>query len=194
VRTTKVNCPYQLPAMPSTVKMMGAETTTGERRGVVLILEFTDVPLPIETVRGRFSLARERLATVASAAEEDGEALLLQIGPAWAGGHLTREVEATLGSAHERGEASVVPLEWRASDLAGMFPMLSGDLELAPLGPQTCRLTLAASYIPPFGDLGRALDRALLHRVAQSTIRSFLARVATILEADEGREPAKVTA
>jgi hypothetical protein len=30
--------------------------------------------------------------------------------------------------------------------------------------------------------------------VAQSTIRSFLARVATILEADEGREPAKVTA
>jgi hypothetical protein len=72
--------------------------------------------------------------------------------------------------------------------------MLSGDLELAPLEPHSCRLTLAASYIPPLGDLGRALDRALLHRIAQSTVRSFLAREATILEADEGRKSATVAA
>jgi hypothetical protein len=159
---------------------------------VVLISDFIDILLPIDTVRGRFDHAADRMAKMADAAEEDGEALLLNIGPAWVGGRLTREVEVTLGPTHERGDASVIPLNWRATDLTGMFPMLNGDLELAPLGPESSRLTLAASYRPPFGDVGRALDHALLHRVAQSTIRSFLTRVATILTADEGREPAVV--
>jgi hypothetical protein len=123
---------------------------------------------------------------LASAAEKDGEVLRLQIGPTWAGGRMTREVEVTLGPMRERGESRVVPLVWRATGLTSMFPALNGDIELAPLGPQRCRLTLAASYLPPFGDVGHALDRALLHRVAQSTVRSFLARVASSLEADDG--------
>jgi hypothetical protein len=76
--------------------------------------------------------------------------------------------------------------------LSGIFPMLDGDLELAPLGSERCRLTLSASYMPPFGDVGRALDRALLHRVAQSTVRSFLARVAMSLEVGDGDQTASV--
>ncbi len=175
------------------MKLVCAEGAGSGRRGVILISEFTDVPLPIETAQGRFARTRERLAKLASAAEEDGEALLLQIGPTWGGGRLSREVEVNIGSTHERGDAQVVPLDWRSTDLTGMFPVLSGDLELAPLGANSCRLTLAASYIPPLGDIGRALDHALLHRVAQSTVRSFLARVASSLEEDEGREPAVVT-
>ncbi len=173
---------------------MGDDSVAGDRRSVILISDFTDIALPIETVRGRFDRAAERMAKIADAAEQDGEALILDIGPEWAGGRLTREVEVTLGPTHERGDASVIPLDWRATDLAGMFPMLNGDLELAPLGPGSCRLTLAASYLPPFGDFGRVLDHALLHRLAQSTVRSFLSRVATILAADEGREPAVVVA
>jgi len=122
---------------------------------------------------------------LASAAEEDGESLRLQIGPTWAGGRVTREVEVLLGPTRERGEACVVALTWRATGLAVLFPVLEGDFELAPLGSNLCRLTLAASYLPPFGDLGRTLDRALLHRVAQSTLRSFLVRVASSLEASD---------
>ena len=104
----------------------------------------------------------------------------------WIGGLVSREVEVTLGPMRERGEARVVPIEWGASGFAGMFPVLNGDLELAAIGSRDCRLSLDASYHPPLGDLGRALDRALLHRVAQSTVRSFLARVATALETDNG--------
>jgi len=165
--------------------VMGAETKAGDRKGAIFILDFVDVPLPLATIRDRFARAGKWLTDFASAAEEDGEALRLQIGPTWAGGRMTREVEVTLGPARERGEALVVPIVWRVTGLTGIFPMLNGDLELAPLGSQRCRLTLAASYLPPFGDVGRALDHALLHRVAQSTVRSFLARVATSLEAGD---------
>jgi hypothetical protein len=164
---------------------MDKVTETRERRGVIFVQDFIDVPLALTTVRGRFASPVRWLTDVASAAEVDGQALRLQIGPTWAGGLVTREVEVTLGPTHERGEALVVPLVWKATGLTGMFPMLNGDLELAPLGSQRCRLTLAASYLPPFGEVGRAIDHALLHRVAQSTVRSFLARVAMSLEASK---------
>jgi len=172
---------------------METETEASERRGAIFILDFIDVPLPLATIRKPFSRAGQWLTDLASAAEDDGEALRLQIGPTWVGGRVTREVEVTLGLTRERGEALVVPLVWTATGFAAMFPMLSGDLELAPLGPERCRLTLAASYLPPFGDVGRALDHALLHRVAQSTVRSFLARVATSLEAGDGSATASAT-
>ncbi|HVB50333.1 MAG TPA: hypothetical protein VND89_01135 [Acidimicrobiales bacterium] len=172
---------------------MAKGTGTDVRRGVIFVQDFIDVPLPLAIIRGKFASTERWLTDVASAAEEDGEALRLQIGPTWAGGLVTREVEVTLGPTHERGEALVVPLVWRATGLAGIFPILNGDLELAPLGSQQCRLTLAATYLPPFGDVGRALDRALLHRVAQSTVRSFLARVATNVEAGDGSSAALTT-
>jgi hypothetical protein len=162
---------------------MTAESGTSEHQDAIFILDFVDVPLPLEIVRERFVRVETWLTELASAAEEDGEALRVQIGPTWVGGRVTREVEVTLGLMRERGEARVVPLEWRASGFAGMFPVLSGDLELAALGSHVSRLSLAASYLTPLGDLGRALDHALLHRVAQSTVRSFLTRVATTLEA-----------
>ncbi len=157
-----------------------------KRRGAIFVLDFVDVPLSLATIWGRFDDAGSWLTDLASAAEEDGEALYVHIGPTWAGGLVTREVEVILGPKRDRGEARVMPLAWRATGLTGMFPMLNGDLELAPLGSQRCRLTLSASYLPPFGDVGRALDRTLLHRVAQSTVRSFLTRVATNLEAGGG--------
>jgi hypothetical protein len=98
-------------------------------------------------------------------------------------------VRVNLGVPHERGEALVVPLAWRSSELPGLFPVLDGDLELAPVDPDQCRLTLSASYVPPFGELGRQLDRAVLHRVARSTARSFVARVAASLELDPHSVP-----
>jgi hypothetical protein len=171
---------------------MDAGAAASGRRGVIFLEDFVDVSLPLGFIRGRCCRAENWLTALASAAEEDGEVLRLQIGPTWAGGRVTREVEATVGPARDRGAACVVPLAWKATGMAGLFPVLDGDLELAPLGSNRCRLTLSASYLPPLGDLGRALDRALLHRVAQSTVRSFLARVAANLEAGDDDPAAPV--
>ncbi len=161
------------------------DTEPSDIRRRIFVEDFIDVSLPLEDARRRCARAGMWVTDLASAAEEDGETLRLQIGPTWAGGRVTREVDVLLGPTRERGEACVVPLTWRATGMAALFPVLEGDFELAPLGSDQCRLTLTASYLPPFGDLGRTLDRALLHRVAQSTLRSFLARVAASLEASD---------
>jgi len=116
---------------------------------------------------------------LASAAAEDGETLQMRIGPSWAGGRLTRDVRVTIGPPRNRANALVIPLAWEPTKLQALFPVLNGDMELAPIGQGHCRLTLSASYVPPLGELGTHLDHALLHHVAQSTVRSFLARVAT---------------
>ena len=144
--------------------------------------DFADVSCSFEATRGRFVGDGRWFAPLASAAEEDGEALYLRVGPSWASGRVAHEVRATLGPPHERGDAVVVPVSWESSELPGLFPALDGDLELSPRDPDRCRVTFSASYVPPLGELGRQLDRALLHRVARSTVSSFLSRVAGSLE------------
>jgi hypothetical protein len=36
---------------------------------------------------------------------------------------------------------------------------------------------MSARYVPPLGALGRAIDRALLFRVAEATIKNFLDQI-----------------
>ena len=67
--------------------------------------------------------------------------------------------------------------------------MLDADLRLAALGEGTV-LTMAGTYRPPLGSLGEALDRAILHRVAAATVRSFLAQVAVQITGQSGPVPA----
>jgi hypothetical protein len=70
-------------------------------------------------------------------------------------------------------------IRWEAAGPAGaLFPVLDADIRLAPVGAHATVLTMAGTYRPPLGPVGRALDRALLHRVASATIRHFIAQVA----------------
>jgi hypothetical protein len=147
----------------------------------VLLQESVDVGRPLEEIWGRFLGDGSWFAPLATAAEEDGEALYFRVGPSWAGGQ-ARKVLVTLGQPHNRDEAIVVPISWRSAASSGLFPVLDGDLVVASVNAERCRITLQASYVPPFGELGRQLDKALLNRVASSTARAFLDRVADSLE------------
>jgi hypothetical protein len=42
-------------------------------------------------------------------------------------------------------------------------------------------------YTPPLGGLGARIDRALLHRVAASTVRSFVSRLATNFQTEDSQ-------
>jgi hypothetical protein len=150
----------------------------------VFLEESVEVARPLEAVWGRFLGDGSWFAPLATAAEEDGEALYFRVGPSLAGGQVARKVRVILGPPHNRGEAIVVPLSWQANALPGLFPVLDGDLVVAAIDAERCRVTLTGSYEPPLGEVGRQLDRALLHRVAHSTVRAFLDRVAASLEAD----------
>ena len=63
-------------------------------------------------------------------------------------------------------------------ECAGTLPVLSADLEVAGLGDHMTQLTLHGRYDPPLGAIGRRIDRLLMHRIAEATIRSFLSRLA----------------
>ena len=170
--------------------MDGGDVTDSdvEKRRPIFIQDFVDVERSFESLRARFSGDSEWLAPIASAATQDGETLRMRIGPSWAGGLVTREVQVTLGLPHERVDSLFRSLSWGASGLQSLFPLLEGDIELAPIGVDWCRVSLAVIYTPPLGEFGARVDRALLHRVAASTVRSFVSRVATNLQSD-GYEP-----
>jgi hypothetical protein len=157
----------------------------GEAKPPFFLYDFVDVARPFEALKDLWRGNGRCLGPLASAAGQDGEALLLRIGPSWAAGHLSRAVRVTLGACRERGRGLAAAIRWEEAELPALFPVLDGDLELTPLGPDQCRLILSASYLPPLGELGRRLDRALLHRVAESTVRSFLLRLAASLEAGQ---------
>ena len=45
------------------------------------------------------------------------------------------------------------------------------------MGEDRTQLAISARYRPPLGVLGRTVDRVLLHRVAEATVKDFLDRV-----------------
>ncbi len=47
--------------------------------------------------------------------------------------------------------------------------------------PGTTQLSVSARYVPPLGSLGSTIDRALLHRIAEATMKDFLDRIATAM-------------
>jgi hypothetical protein len=153
-----------------------------KKRTPCFIEDFVDVASPFEILRERFSGDGQWLAPLATVATQDGDNFQMRIGPSWAAGIVTREVNVTLWPPRERGYALARSLSWTPSDWQSLFPLLEGDLELAPLGPDQCRISLAATYTPALGRFGAQVDRALLHHVAASTVRSFLAQMATKLQ------------
>ncbi|MBO0703315.1 MAG: hypothetical protein J2P38_10310, partial [Candidatus Dormibacteraeota bacterium] len=76
-----------------------------------------------------------------------------------------------------------VRVEWKGAEHPRLYPALEGHLRLERQQPAGCRLRFDARYDPPAGRLGAAADRALMHRVAQSSVADFTDRVAGLLTA-----------
>ncbi len=49
---------------------------------------------------------------------------------------------------------------------------------VAPLGQEVTQISFEGRYEPPLEGFGRLLDRAVFHRLAQSTVRDFVDRMA----------------
>jgi hypothetical protein len=60
--------------------------------------------------------------------------------------------------------------------------VLEGELMLASLGARLTQLSLNGRYQPPLGLVGRTIDKALLSRVAEATIKDFIDRLASAIE------------
>jgi hypothetical protein len=130
-----------------------------------------------------FAIARERLARLSESGALFGPSevaygpSLTRVGAAG----VSKLVRVQARELSWTDTTAGVALRWEATGAGGgLFPVLDADLTLAPDGMGTV-LRLAGAYRPPLGLLGQALDRAILHRVAEATIRIFLARVAAQL-------------
>ena len=139
---------------------------------------FVELPIPADDVE--HALSRDPRGWIPGLAEQAnfvGDRLLADVGVGGAIG-LHRKVIIELGPMVHATSKSFFPLRWTASGHPGLFPALDADIEVAPMGPDRAQLAMSARYVPPLGAVGRTIDRALLSRVAEATVKDFLDRVA----------------
>lgn len=164
--------------------MMCPTRITHEGPEVLLLHDYVFVDLPADRIRQRIAADNgEWLSGLAVGAAREGESLRLRVGPIESLPMLSKTVTIHADPPITRGQVTVVPLTWRATGSQGIFPALNADIEIAPLGPETTQLTLRGHYVPPLGAVGERLDRLLMHRVADATVRSFMRRLAVSLTA-----------
>lgn len=144
---------------------------------------FVELPLPLdEAERALLERPDAWVPRLAGVADERGEALLAEVGFG-VGLRIGKQVELDFGAPIRMPSRTILPMRWHAPGGQGRFPALDADLELAPLGAAATQLSISARYEPPMGAVGRAMDRALLHRVAEATVKDFLDRIAEALMA-----------
>jgi hypothetical protein len=149
---------------------------------------FVELARPFEVVKARLLDDPDGwIPGLLEDAEDRGHHLLAEVGLGSEGRRIDKKVEIEIGAPQGTDSVSALPLSWRATGAQWLFPQLDGDIEVAALGSARTQLSISARYQPPLGVVGRMLDRALLHRVAEATLKDFLDRIAERLDA---REPA----
>ncbi len=106
--------------------------------------------------------------------EQRGEALLGEVG--LTSGRIQKRVKIELLDPIRFPSRTVLPMTWRAASKQSLFPVFEADVEVAELGSHRTQLAISARYRPPLGAVGAAIDRALLHRVAEAMVKDFLDR------------------
>jgi hypothetical protein len=86
----------------------------------------------------------------------------------------------------KRGEGLSAPvtrlhLEWGATTLTNLFPLMRAELSIYPLTATETQLDFDGFYEPPLGALGKAMDALVGHRIAEASVHRFVGDVAGYL-------------
>ena len=141
---------------------------------------YLEIGLPVAEVgRPLFADPASWVPGIAKEADDRAQWLLAEVGFEVGPTHrVDKEVEIHIGAPRVVGSKTQLPITWTARGGERLFPQLDADIEVAPLGANRTQLSISARYKPPLGAVGSALDKALLHRVAEATIKDFLDRAA----------------
>jgi hypothetical protein len=121
------------------------------------------------------AVSGEWLAAASADAYGEWSKSLARVGPRGAGWGRSRLVEVRFRELVTKGNSAVLIVRWEAvGSGGGLFPVLDADITLTPYGSAASVLALSGAYRPPLGALGAALDRVVLHRVAEATIQGFV--------------------
>jgi hypothetical protein len=145
---------------------------------LVLVSDFAQIDRPFEAVRDELVAAGpDWLGDSLVAAYEEGEQLSLRVFSAIGPIRLSKRVSAELGELVLKSDRVTQSLRWRAAGATGLFPVMVAELEFTPMGASMTSISFMGRYVPPLGPLGREVDRMLLHRLAQASVRALLSRV-----------------
>jgi len=109
---------------------------------------------------------------------EAGGQLSAALGLTVANTRLERKVDVNVGEAYDLSGVTVFPLELCDRSRGSLFPRFDADLEVASLGKDRSQLAINVRYEPPLGFVGAIADRALMHRVAEATVKDFMDQLA----------------
>jgi hypothetical protein len=147
---------------------------------MMLVYYFGHVNGTLEQVSSAISAAEGEVSVWARLAYRKGEELRTRIDP---GSFIpAKEVEIFLGRPMGRSGSVIIPMDWKATGVEALFPVMSADLVLQPLGPGLVEVIFRGSYEPPMKGLGRLLDRAVLHRLAEASAKAFLDQLCRAVE------------
>jgi hypothetical protein len=138
-----------------------------------------DVSVAVATARLEHLFGTSSLIRASYAAWGEGIARIGPVGPVPG---LSKLVRVQVREPVRHGQVTVFTLRWEATGTTErLFPVLDADITLVADGDDATLVGLEGVYGAPAGTAGGILDRALLHRVAASTVRSFLSRIAAAI-------------
>jgi hypothetical protein len=145
---------------------------------------FLEIDVPFDLVEHALLRSpKEWIPGMAAEAEARGELLLAEVGFGRSAYRLGKSVEIELGEGTRFPSKTVLPMSWRPAGGESLLPSLDSDIEVAALGPNRTQMSISARYRPPLGVVGRVIDRALLHRVAEATLKDFIDRAGQAIRA-----------
>jgi hypothetical protein len=150
----------------------------------MFVYYFVHVNRPFNEVEPSLVAQLNNLGSFANAAYREGEDLRDKIGVNRDHPVVAKTVQLVAGTPLRGEQQTTIPFAWEATGTPGLFPKLDADLIVATIGPDLCQIAIRGTYAPPLGPLGRALDRAVLHRVAEASVKGFVDRVARSVGGD----------
>ncbi len=100
------------------------------------------------------------------------------VGPKVAGVPVRKGVRLEIGKPTKAGDWTNLPVTWKATGPKALFPEMAGRIELIPVEKDVTRLTVSGMYEPPLGELGKQLDQAVMHNVAEGTVKDLAESIA----------------
>jgi len=139
----------------------------------------------VRNVLQQNALAVFQSATKAAATRAESVAAELHVD--FAGLGLKADIKIVVKNIEEKaaddtsGPSTKLLLEWEASTLPRLFPLMQGELSVYPLTSTETQLDFCGIYEPPFGAVGKTMNAIAGHRIAEASVHRFISDVAGYL-------------
>ncbi len=156
-------------------EIAGSSDDETEEGSATFVFDFVHLSVNFDDVIAEVEKENAKWLGASAAHALSAQRYMTRVGP---GGILSKKVDIRLGDPRRALGAMLVPICWMATATPFLFPRLEGDVEFSELDPGHVRIALRGSYRAPLGSFGEAIDKLIMHRMAESTVRAFLLDVA----------------